>query len=265
MTHNPDQFTSTVLPLLQAGKPAIGSWLNTCSSEVGELMAGCGFDFLTVDAEHSSVDVPQIQHIFQGIRSGHHACDCLVRVHGIDYALVKRYLDAGANGIIAPLVETRADAELLVSATKYPPIGRRGVGFCRANQYGKNILDYVEKANDEILLALQIESAQGVENIEDILSVEGIDAVFLGPYDLSASLGVTAQFDHPKYLEARDRVLQVCKEKNVAAGIHVVQPDPGELLQRVSEGYQLLAYSLDITMLLDACQRGLGTIREAIG
>ena len=160
-------------------------------------MAGCGFDFLTVDVEHSPAGVGETQSIFQAVRSGNPDCDCLVRLHGVDYSHVKRFLDSGANGVIAPLVETREDVETLVAATKYPPVGRRGVGFCRASRYGLNIIDYVENVNDQMLLALQIESATAVEKIDDLLSVDGVDAVFLGPYDLSASHGVTAQFDHP--------------------------------------------------------------------
>ncbi|NRB72748.1 MAG: 2,4-dihydroxyhept-2-ene-1,7-dioic acid aldolase [Verrucomicrobiales bacterium] len=257
-------YESRVLSCLRNGKPAIGSWINTSSPIVGELMAGCGFDFLTVDVEHSPAGVGETQSIFQAVRSGNPDCDCLVRLHGVDYSHVKRFLDSGANGVIAPLVETREDVETLVAATKYPPVGRRGVGFCRASRYGLNIIDYVENVNDQMLLALQIESATAVEKIDDLLSVDGVDAVFLGPYDLSASLGVTAQFDHPAYIEARDKVLEACKKHGIAAGIHVVQPDPAELLEREKEGYQLLAYSLDITMLTKACSEGLETIRAGI-
>jgi len=257
-------FESTVLPLLRAGKPAIGSWVNTASPIVGELMSQCGFDFLTVDVEHSPVDFGGVFGILQAIRSGNPSCDCFVRLHGVDYSHVKRYLDAGVNGVIAPLVERPEDVEILVAATKYPPEGRRGVGFCRANKYGAELLDYVEGVNREMLLAIQIESRAGVEQIESILSVPGVDAVFLGPYDLSASLGVTAQFDHPDYLAARERVLKACQERGIAAGIHVVQPNPGELLDRIGEGYQLLAYSLDVTMLMHSCRTGLEAIREGL-
>lgn len=262
MNNQEKRFQSKVLSLLRSGKPAIGSWINSVSPVVAEVMSGSGFDYLTIDVEHSPSDMGDVFAILQAVRSGNPECDCLVRLHGVDYAHVKRYLDAGVNGVIAPLVETREDAEKLVAATKYPPVGRRGVGFCRANNYGADIIEYVAGANEEMLLAVQIESKAGVGNIEAILSVPGIDAVFLGPYDLSASLGVTAQFDHPDYLAARERVLGACRKLGVAAGIHVVQPNPAELLERVGEGYQLLAYSLDITMLMQACRSGLQSIRE---
>lgn len=249
---------------LLAGNPAVGTWLNSGSSIVAELMAAAGFDFICVDVEHSAVDLPQTQQLFQAIRSGNPDCAAIVRLHGVDYALVKRYLDAGARGVVAPLVRTREEAELLVEATKYPPQGLRGVGFCRANDYGMRLADECERANDDILLAVQIEHIEAVDNIDEILSVDGIDAVFIGPYDLSASMGLTGQFDHPDYIAARDRILDACRRHNTIPGLHVVPPDPQQVIDRQSEGYRFIAYSLDITMLTTACQDGLKIIRNGI-
>lgn len=249
---------------LKSGQTVIGTWLNSGSPIIAELMAAAGFDFVCVDAEHSAVDLPQTQQLFQAIRSGNRDCAALVRLHGVDYSLVKRYLDAGARGVVAPLVRTREEAELLVEATKYPPMGLRGVGFCRANDYGMRLAEECEQANEEILLAVQIEHIEAVDNIDDILSVGGIDAVFIGPYDLSASMGITGQFDHPDYLHARDRILDACVRHDIVAGLHVVAPDPQQVIDRQSEGYRFIAYSLDITMLTTACQSGLSTIRKAL-
>ncbi len=242
----------------------IGSWINSGSPILSELMASTGFDFLCVDAEHSAVDLPQTQQLFQAISSGNPNCANVVRLHGVDYSLVKRYLDAGAAGVIAPLVMTREDAELLIQATKYPPLGNRGVGFCRANGYGQTVTETFKTANEEVFVAVQIEHIDAVENISDILSVEGIDAVFIGPYDLSASMGITAQFEHPDYLAARKKVLEACQASGIAAGIHVVAPDVDQFLAQVDEGYQLIAYSLDITMVLEACKQGLSGIRSGM-
>lgn len=224
---------------------------------MAELMAACGFDFLCVDAEHSAVDLPQTQQLFQAIRSGNPECAPLVRLHGVDYALVKRYLDAGARGVVAPLVRTADEAELLVQATKYPPMGLRGVGFCRANEYGLRLADECERANDEILVVVQIEHIEAVENIDAILSVEGIDAAFIGPYDLSASMGITGQFEHSAYLTARDRILDACKRHQIVPGLHVVPPDVDQVKARKKEGYRFIAYSLDITILLENSKTAL--------
>ncbi|MBX3746973.1 MAG: 2,4-dihydroxyhept-2-ene-1,7-dioic acid aldolase [Verrucomicrobiae bacterium] len=246
---------------LRSGHTVVGTWCNSGSPIIAELMSASGFDFVCVDAEHSAVDVPQAQTLFQAVAAGSSSCAPIVRLHGVDYALVKRYLDAGARGVICPLINTRADAELLVSAVKYPPEGRRGVGFCRANQFGVRVSEEYKQANHEILTAVQIEHIDGVHNIHDILSVPGIDAAFIGPYDLTASMGITAQFDHPEYIQARDRILHACQEKGVVPGIHVVQPNTDELIARAHEGYRFLAYSLDITMLLHTCQAGVAKLK----
>lgn len=248
---------------LAEGKAVIGSWLNSASPIVAELMASSGFDFLCVDAEHSAVDLPQTQQLFQAIRSGNPDCAPLVRLHGVDYALVKRYLDAGARGVVAPLVRTPEEAKLLVEATKYPPDGLRGVGFCRANDYGIRLSEECERANDEILVAVQIEHIDAVERIDEIFAVAGIDAAFIGPYDLSASMGLTARFDHPDYLAARDRILRACEKHGVVSGIHVVPPDPSQAKDRLAEGYRFVAFSLDITFLTTACRDGLAEIRKS--
>lgn len=254
----------TVRSRLKEGKTVVGTWLNSASPIIGESMAQCDFDFITVDAEHSAVDLTQTQHIFQAVTSGNPRTENFVRIPGVDYALTKRYLDSGATGIICPLLNTREEAELLVSACKYPPLGKRGVGFCRANAYGLRVEENFQQANNDILIVAQIEDIDAVKNIDEILSVKGIDAVFIGPYDLSASMGLTAQFDHPDYIDARDTILSACKRHQVAPGIHVVNPDPDELITRAKEGYQLIAFSLDITIVQRSCSAALGKIRAAI-
>lgn len=250
--------------LLKEGGFAIGSWVNTLSPVTAELMSAAGFDFLTVDAEHSAVDVPQTQVLFQAIRAGNPDCAPLVRLPGNDYATTKRYLDAGAVGVIAPLINSPEQARELVRAVKYPPEGERGVGFCRANMYGIHFDEAIANANNQTLVCVQIEHIEGVRNIDEILSVPGVDAAFVGPYDLSASMGITAQFEHPDTQKAMRRILKACKRHGIVPGVHVVQPDVAELVRRYKEGYRLIAYSLDITMLHRACVDGLAEIRRQI-
>ena len=235
--------------LLKTGRPVIGTWLNSGSPVIAQLLAESGLDFVCVDAEHSPIDVPQAFNLFQAIRASQTRCAPIVRLHGVDYPLVKRYLDAGARGVICPFINTRTDAELLVSATRFPPAGLRGVGFCSANGFGARVQEEFASANDQILVAVQIEHIRAVQNIDEILSVPGIDAAFIGPYDLSASMGLTGQFDHPDFQKARDGILAACARHGITPGIHVVQPDLAELHRRLAEGYKLLAYSLDITIL----------------
>ena len=164
--------------------------------------------------------------------------------------------------MVAPPVRTREEAFWLVQPAKYPPTGLRGVGFCRANSYGLRLADEFARANEEVFLAVQIEHIDSVLNIDAILSVPGIDAVFIGPYDLTASMGITAQFEHPDYLAARTAILDACRRHAVVPGIHVVQPVPAQVKARISEGYRFIGYSLDITMLATACTEGLAALRK---
>ena len=249
---------------LKKGGTVVGSWINSASPIVAELMASMDFDFLAVDVEHSAVDLPQAQALFQAIQSGNQACAPFVRLAGNTYSATKRYLDAGANGVIAPFINSAAQARELVQAVKFPPEGQRGVGFCRANQYGLTLAEHVSRANEETFVCVQIEHIDAVEAIDDILVVPGIDAVMIGPYDLSASMGRTAQFDHPAVVAAIDRIGQACTRHGVAGGIHVVQPEVDEVIRRHQQGYRFIAYSLDITMLMQACQTGLTEIRSRI-
>jgi 2-dehydro-3-deoxyglucarate aldolase len=249
---------------LQTGRCAVGSWINTSSPVAAELMSAAGFDFLTVDAEHSAVDVAGAQILFQAIRAGNPDCAPLVRSPGIDHDVIRSYVDSGAAGVIAPLVNSPEQARGVVRAVKYPPEGERGVGFCRSNMYGMDFDRATAAANDGTFVCVQIEHIEAVDNIDGILSVPGLDAVFVGPYDLTASMGLTAQFEHPDVQEAMGRILEACRKNGIVTGIHVVQPDVAEVLRRFEEGYRFIAYSLDIVMLQRTCLDGLADIRRRI-
>ncbi len=240
----------------------IGSWINTASPVVAEIMAAAGFDYLVVDAEHSAVDLKDCQQIFQAIKAGNPACKPMVRMPGNAYADTKRYLDAGAEGVIAPLVNSKEEAELLIQSVKYPPVGIRGVGYGRSHGYGFLFNEYMERANQDTFVCVQIEHIKAVNNIDQIFSVPGINAAFIGPYDLSASMGITAQFDHPDYLHAIETIKQKCNEYKILPGIHIVQPDTEAVKQKLKDGFGMIAYSLDITMIGRICRDGLNEIKQ---
>lgn len=243
--------------------PMIGSWINTGSPVVAEIMAAAGFDYLVVDAEHSAVDVPQAQAIFQAIKAGNPNCMPMVRLPGNQYDETKRYLDAGAMGVIAPLINSAEEARELVRSVKYPPEGERGVGYGRSHGYGFAFDEYMQIANEQTFVCVQIEHIKGVEHINEILQVQGVDAAFIGPYDLTASMGITAQFEHPDYIDAVQTILAACQKHQILPGIHVVQPNPEEAVRRIEQGFGMLAYSLDITMLGRACRDGLLALRDS--
>src|SRR5690554_4954715 len=145
-------------------------------------MATCGFDFLTIDVEHSPIDIEGTFNLLQAIKSGNNDCQALVRVSGNSYSEIKRYMDAGADGIICPLVNSKEDAKQLVDAVKYFPLGKRGVGYSRSNNYGIDVLDSIANDNSRTFVCVQIEHIDAINNLEEILSVEGIDAAIIGPY-----------------------------------------------------------------------------------
>jgi 2-dehydro-3-deoxyglucarate aldolase len=225
-------------------------------------MARSGLDFVTLDVEHGLVDLQPGAAVIDAVRVA--GSVPLVRLAGNQYSDNKRWLDAGAEGLIAPLVMDADQARELVESAKYPPEGRRGVGYCHANDYGLDFDAYIRRANDSVLVCVQIEHIRAIENLEAILDVPGIDAAFIGPYDLSASMGLTGQFNHPEYTGALDRFLAVCRAKRVAPGRHIVQPDPQALTHAIEEGYQLIGYSLDVTMLAAMCRSGVQTFRDLV-
>ena len=157
-------------------------------------------------------------------------------------------MDAGAGGIIASMIESADKLNIIRDACCWPPVGSRGVGFSRANLFGKHFDGYKKEAQAPLLVA-QIEHINAVNNLPDILQVEGLDAIMIGPYDLSASMGLTAEFEHKEFLAAMDQIMKLCQQYNVPSGYHVVQPDPKLLRKRIKEGHRFLAYSIDAVFL----------------
>ncbi|MCX6237738.1 MAG: aldolase/citrate lyase family protein [Bacteroidia bacterium] len=179
-----------------------------------------------------------------------------MRLAWIDPIQAKAVLDSGAAGVLVPMVNTKADAELAVQMTKYPPIGIRGVGLARAQGYGVNFDSYVKNANDDTLLIVQIEHKDAVSNIEEILSVPGIDGTFIGPYDLSMSLGIPGQINHPDVIAAKRKVKDATIAHGLFAGVHFVHPDTAveDCRQAVEEGYRFIALGTDILFLGDSAR-----------
>jgi 2-dehydro-3-deoxyglucarate aldolase len=243
-------------------KVTIGSWINSASPVVAEIMSAAGLDFLVIDTEHSAVDVPQVLTICQAIKAGSPSCIPMVRLPGNIYSETKRYLDAGAMGVIAPLINTADEAQELIRSVKYPPAGERGVGFGRSHGYGFDFDSYMEQANESIFVCIQIEHIEAVKNIDAIFSVKGIDAALIGPYDLSASMGITAQFSNPAYIKACETIMSKCKQYHIIPGIHVVPPDPKQVQTRIEEGYKLIGYTLDITVIGTHFREAVYQIRE---
>lgn len=237
----------------------LGSWISLAHPAIAEIMARAGFDWLAVDLEHSVITVAQAEEIIRTID----LCGVtpLVRLTSNNEDLIKRVMDSGAHGVIVPMVKTRQDAEAAVQCVKYPPFGRRGVGLARAQQYGPGFEKYLKWQEENTIVIVQIEHIEAVRNLEEIFSVKGVDGFIVGPYDLSASMGMPGDFFDDAFLAAMDRIRTVFARFAIAGGVHVVEPDPCAVQAKIREGYTFIAYSVDIRMLDTVCRDGLEKLK----
>ena len=236
----------------------VNGWLAIPDSFSAETMAHQGWDSLTIDLQHGVVDYPSMLGMLQAISTT--ATVPVVRVPWLEPGILMKTLDAGAYGVICPMVNTREDAEKLVSWTHYAPRGTRSFGPIRGLLYGGP--DYPQHANDTIVTFAMIETAKALDNLDDILSVEGLDAVYIGPSDLSLSLGCKPTFDDvdPKAAEAIDYVLARAKAHGVVAGIHNGSPEAA--LRRIEKGFQFVTISSDARLMAAGAQQVLTTMRS---
>jgi 2-dehydro-3-deoxyglucarate aldolase len=221
-------------------------------SSIAEIMGQAGYDWVAVDLEHGSIGTHQLPDLFRALELGNtlplarvaqgHAKDC------------KQALDAGAVGIIVPMIGNADQLEEVRDACRWPPAGMRGVGFSRANLFGKHFAAYREEAQAPLLVAM-IENISAVKSLKKILAVDGLDSILIGPYDLSASMGLTGQFHHPDFSKAMEFIRVLAEEMSIPAGVHVIEPSPIQLQSRVKEGYRFLAYSIDAVMLESVASR----------
>lgn len=228
----------------------IGSWITLGNTSIAEILANAGFDWLVVDLEHTTISLDQAGEIIRTIELA--GTPSLVRLTDNDKNQIKRVMDAGAQGIVVPMVLNASDAIKAVSATRYPPLGNRGVGLARAQHYGVKFKEHFfwqADMNSGPIVIVQIEHIEAVDNLEEILSVSGIDAFIIGPYDLSCSMGIPGEFEHPKFIKVIDKIVATGLEMNVASGLHVVEPDPKKLDDAINMGHKFIAYSVDIRML----------------
>jgi 4-hydroxy-2-oxoheptanedioate aldolase len=243
--------TNPVKQALKAGQPSVGTWLSLGSITASRFLARCGFAWLTVDIEHTLVDWETATYMFAAIADA--GCIALARVPANRHDHIKRVLDNGAHGVVVPMVNSRDEALAAVSACLYPPTGTRSVGgSVHALNFQATPAEYYARANDELLVVLQCEHIQAVEQADSIFSVPGIDAIFVGPNDLAASMR-TPQGKPPSAeasREALQHILATCKKCRVPAGIHCYSPEEAKL--RIDEGWQFIAIGSELRMMMDS-------------
>ncbi len=234
---------------LVAKKLTIGSWLTLADTDICEIMTQYGFDWLAIDTEHSSIGLRELSRMIQVIDLA--GTIPIVRVGSNNPLLIKHALESGANGIIVPMINTAEDARSAVASVHYPPKGKRGVGLYRAQSYGTNFENYKHWCSNEIVVIAQIEHRLGVENLEEIMAIDGIDAFFVGPYDLSGSYGKPGDFNDPEVQKSLEVVQKYCKTGDKPGGFHVVHTMNDALKKKIDEGYQFIAYGTDMIFLTE--------------
>lgn len=238
---------------LSAGELLVGTILTLSSPEVGEIMSSCGFDWLFIDLEHGALGIRGAQSLMQASQPN---TPCVIRVPANDEVWIKKCLDLGADGIIIPNVRSQMDAEHAVRHCKYPPVGERSVGIARAHGYGLKFQKYLKYANDDIALIIQVEHIDAVENIDSIAETAGIDSIFVGPYDLSGSMGKIDDLNAPIVREAINRIRDCCRNAHIPLGIFVTKP--ADVKPYIDDGYRLIAVGID-TMLLSVVAKEIVT------
>ncbi len=241
---------------LKRGDTLLGTMVTLASASSAEVLAGIGFDWFFIDGEHGPLETRELLAILQAVS---HRVACIVRVPAADEVAIKKVLDLGAHGIIVPQVNTAEQAADVVRFARYAPEGARGVGLARAHGYGQRFKEYLDSANREIAVIVQAEHATAVANIESIVRVPGVDAVLLGPYDLSASLGKMGKIDDPAVVAAIRRVTDSCRAAGMPLGYFGVSA--AAVKPYVAQGYTLIVAGVDTTLLGGAARALLTELR----
>jgi len=238
----------------------IGSWITLNHFSIVEIMAEAGFDWLCVDMEHSVIDYYDAEKLIATIQAK--GLMAYVRVGENNTRIIKRVLDSGADGIIVPMVNSKDDAQKAIEAVKYPPMGKRGVGLARAQNYGFGFEEYKNNKANAIKLIVQIEHINAVNNLEEILELVGIDGTFIGPYDLSGSMDKPGQYNDSDVKEVLEKYENIAKKYGKLIGFHVIEPDYKLVLDKINKGYNFIAFSLDTIFLGSICRDQMKLLKE---
>lgn len=233
--------------LFVKGSPVFGAWTSLGHSSITEIFTHIKVDFVGIDLEHSTISQEQSQRIIAASHA--RGIACLPRLSSHNGEQIKRLLDSGADGVIVPMVSRRAQVEQIVEWCKYPPLGKRSYGIARAQDYGFDFENYTSTWNDRSVIIIQIESIQGVEAVEDLLSHDGVDGAMVGPYDLSGSLGIPGRLSDPRVTEACARVLQACRHTGKACGTHITEPTEQNVRKAFDSGYSFVVLASDVFVL----------------
>lgn len=247
---------------LRRGESVVGTMVITLENpEIAKILKVSGFDFFIVDAEHGNMDYGAVAGLLTVARET--GITPMVRIPEVRREVVLKYMEMGARGILLPNAESEEQAKALVEYSKYYPLGNRGVSLFRPHtgfEKVENAVEYMRERNEENILILQIESPRGVQNVERMLDVEGVDAAFIGPNDLSQSMGIMGQTSHPDFIAAVDRVIAAARERKKFSGVHMMSSDA--LLPWMKKGMTLNLWSNEVLLMMDGAREGLARLRR---
>lgn len=241
----------------------VGSWAALPHPSVAELLGSVGYDFVALDGEHSSMSYETMEDMLRAVDAAPGETETMVRTDGDDPATLKHVVDLGPTCILVPSVETAAQAESIVDATRYPPEGSRGLGLGRATGYGLRLDEYVDSVEHRLVRFVQLESERAVENAAEIVAVEGIDGVFVGPIDLTLSMGRLGEWDDAAFLEAVERVVESARDAGIAVG--TLATDADQRATRLEWGVDFLVAGVDAVHLADGAREALEHCRDTDG
>ncbi len=258
-------FSHSKSPLkakLSGNSLTMGTWLTIPHQSVVEILSTAGFEWVVIDMEHSAIDYKDMQNLIGHIQGN--GMEALVRVTKNEEVVIKHALDAGANGVVIPMITTKEEAEDAISYVKYPSSGQRGVGLSRAQHYGVGFESYKQWLENEVVIIFQIEHIRAVNNLDAILKTKHLDGIIIGPYDLSASMNKPGAFNDSEVVKA----LEIVKAKTLSSkkplGFHVISSDHLKVLEKISEKYTFLAFSLDFFFLGDKAREEMSKLRLSL-
>lgn len=248
-----------VLEKIKKDQYSLGGWVMSNSVTSAEIMAQAGFDWVCIDAEHSAVSKETASDMIRAIEL--HQAEPFVRISLNDEVEIKRYLDIGARGIIVPMIKSIEEVEKAISYIKYPPVGNRSYALSRCTGYGEKSEEYFKYSNSNIFIAIMIEHIDAIPDIDKIFSQKEINSFLVGPYDLSGSMGIPGQFDHPEFKQLLEHIQLKAKEYAVTMGFHEVHPTKEKITALINQGYKFIACGIDTLFLLEKSKEFSSLIR----
>jgi len=248
---------------LRAGEPLVGNWVSIGHPAVAEIAGGVGADFVTIDTEHAAVGIESVENLVRAVDAADGASTPVVRTPSSDPVRIKRVLDTGVGGIMVPRVDSAEEAREVVDATRYPPRGIRGTAAGRAADYGRTFAEYLGRADESIARIVQVETENAVEEAGDIAAVEGVDALFVGPADLSAAVDAHLDYDDDRFRSAVRSVTRAADRENTPVGIFVTDPD--RIDDWLSLGFSFAIVGFDAKFLIEGNREMQSAFRSAIG